>query len=684
MKTRILSSFVFVLCFLSLSQFANAQCPGISGTWSFCRNENNTLTFTLSNPPASAYTWSVPYGNIISGQGTPTLVVNFPIACAPANVPFNITVSWGVNAGCGLNTSHQTYASVFTPAPLIGPTSVCANTANWVYSAMGNAGPGPTPALDYLFYVTGGTITQQWGIPINTYDFNYFIRVDWGSGSVGKIKWCIRNFQPGYNICSFCDSVNINLLGTNPIPTVNLGPDINACVFPVTLNAGSGHLAYSWNTNATTQTISAPGVNAYSVTVLDAGGCSSDDINVFSGSPLNVTITPTSSSLPMCPGTPIALNAGTGPGWTYLWNNGVTTQVNNVSTPAFYAVTVTAPGGCTGTDNQLVEYIPGPVISPASPTLCPAGSVTLDAGSGFISYLWSNGATTQTTSVSSTGTYFVTVVTPSGCARTGSRIVALGTAAPISISSPTSGILCTGSTGGGTVTLTASNGYSNYLWSNGATTQSITVLITGTYTVSASNGGPCVSTASQVVTAVCGTPAGRFTTNLLSNSVTFNWGAVPCANKYRIYYKPVSSPLWLQVVVNAPATSVNVAGLGNQTAYQWRMQSICPGMGNSVFSSTLTFSTPFKTDDPGVADVPVNTGLELFPNPNEGKFTLRYYHESGGEVEICMYDMQGKLILCETRNAEAGENSWVIDAGELPTGIYLVRAGSNYLRFLVE
>lgn len=52
---------------------------------------------------------------------------------------------------------------------------------------------------------------------------------------------------------------------------------------------------------------------------------------------------------------------------------------------------------------------------------------------------------------------------------------------------------------GGTATIDAGNGFNSYTWSNGQTTQSITVNQSGTYTVTASN-GQCESTGSIVVT----------------------------------------------------------------------------------------------------------------------------------------------------------------------------------------
>src|ERR1043165_7108995 len=81
-------------------------------------------------------------------------------------------------------------------------------------------------------------------------------------------------------------------------------------------------------------------------------------------------------------------------------------------------VTVTQ-NGCQGSSaNPIVVTVnqaPVPNITPGGThNICTGHSVILDAGSGYSAYLWSNGATSQTITVDSTGTYNVTV-TQNGC-----------------------------------------------------------------------------------------------------------------------------------------------------------------------------------------------------------------------------------------------------------------------------
>jgi hypothetical protein len=115
----------------------------------------------------------------------------------------------------------------------------------------------------------------------------------------------------------------------------------------------------------------------------------------------------------------------------------------------------------------------------------------------YSNYLWSpEGQTTSSITVNATGNYFVTATNAQGCSAispaTAVTVNPLPTAV-ITASGPTT--ICTGSS----VTLTASEG-SSYLWSNGATTQSINVLSTGSYSVTVTANGCSTTSAATDVT----------------------------------------------------------------------------------------------------------------------------------------------------------------------------------------
>lgn len=154
----------------------------------------------------------------------------------------------------------------------------------------------------------------------------------------------------GSNGCPTNDSIDV---AVNAQPNVDLGPDTTVCAMPpATLDAGAGFSSYAWNTGANTQTITITASGAYAVMVTDSNGCTNNDS-------VNLTVQPNpvpniGQDTSVCPGTPVVLDAN-GPGFSYLWSTGSTTDTINVLTSGTYAVTVTDPFGCSGSDTVFVD-----------------------------------------------------------------------------------------------------------------------------------------------------------------------------------------------------------------------------------------------------------------------------------------------------------------------------------------
>lgn len=282
-----------------------------------------------------------------------------------------------------------------------------------------------------------------------------------------------------------------------PVIGVN-GPTEFCAGQGVRLDAGSGYASYSWSNGATTQTILADENRSYTVTVTARGGCRGTSM------PVVVTVHPrpfpsiTTNRPPViCDGQPVTLDAGAGY-VSYRWSTGDTTRSIIVDAPGRYMVTVTNAEDCTGaaTLDVVRGSIPVPVITPGGAiALCDNDSVTLDAGSGYAEYLWSNGATSSSIRVSEDGTFTVTVTSVEGCIAVSAPVtvtVRQGLNPVITPDGPLS--FCTG----GSVTLRAPEGFQSYLWSNGRTESSITVTSSGRYTVTVSDENGCRATSPAV------------------------------------------------------------------------------------------------------------------------------------------------------------------------------------------
>ncbi|MTB54018.1 SprB repeat-containing protein, partial [Lewinella sp. W8] len=132
------------------------------------------------------------------------------------------------------------------------------------------------------------------------------------------------------------------------------------------------------------------------------------------------------------------------------------------------------------------------------------GTITLTVvgGTAGYTYAWSNGATTQNLSGLAAGTYTVVVTDANGCTTTESFTI--DQPEPLVATGVTTDVICNddaGTSDDGTITLTVVGGTAGYTyaWSNGATTQNLSGLAAGTYTVVVTDANGCTTTESFTI-----------------------------------------------------------------------------------------------------------------------------------------------------------------------------------------
>ena len=207
-------------------------------------------------------------------------------------------------------------------------------------------------------------------------------------------------------------------------------------------------------------------------------------------------------------------------------------------------------------------------------TFCQGANVTLTANSGS-SYLWSNGATTQSISATTAGSYTVRVIDAAGtCTNTSSATEVTVNALPTaSFSANGSTTFCQGDN----VTLTANTG-SSYLWSNGATTQSISATTAGTYSVIVTNANGCSANSSLQSIVVNSLPAASVSANG-STSLCNGGNVILTANSANSY-------LWSNGATDQ-SISVNTAG-----SYSVQVTDANGCSNNSAAQDVVVYSSP--------------------------------------------------------------------------------------------
>ncbi len=229
-------------------------------------------------------------------------------------------------------------------------------------------------------------------------------------------------------------------------------------------------------------------------------------IQITSVSGITATVN-SSGPTTFCVGDSVILTAS--PGNSYSWSTSDTTQSITVFTSNTYTVNVIGNcGTATASQTVIVNTLPVANITASGPTqFCQGSSVTLTAA-GTGPYLWSTGETSSSISVSTSGTYILSVLNSCGTDTTSEEVIVKQL--PTATISGAPAVVCPGEI----VTLTASGGTS-YLWSNGETTESIKISNGGNYNVTASN--DCGSAQDNVVIASSNLNV-SFTADTLSGS----------------------------------------------------------------------------------------------------------------------------------------------------------------------
>ena len=234
--------------------------------------------------------------------------------------------------------------------------------------------------------------------------------------------------QSAINYSFQCDyHFTLGMVGTftvNPSPTANAGSDISICAGSSTTLNASGNGTYAWSpsiglscTTCANPVTSPTITTTYTVTVTNSCGSISDSV-VVTVNPIPFVDLGADTS--QCGGS-VFLDAGN-IGSSYLWSNGATTQLLNVSVSNTFSVKVTNQYGCIDSDTILVKINPLMTLSvtstDASCITCPNGSASLIVSGGTPGYTYVWMPLTQTTSTVTgilPGNYTVCVTDAAGC-----------------------------------------------------------------------------------------------------------------------------------------------------------------------------------------------------------------------------------------------------------------------------
>jgi PKD repeat protein len=263
-----------------------------------------------------------------------------------------------------------------------------------------------------------------------------------------------------------------------------------------------GELPYSYQWSNGNSTFLADSLTSgiYVVTVTDAHGCSNFAIATVSDMQAPVITVSAVVDVSCYGGVSGAIDInliGNSAPYTYIWSNGSTSQDVYQLVAGPYEVIVTDVNGCVSTRSILVEEPPQVILSTiTTPASCGnndgTGAVAVSGSTGPYGYIWPDGGNTPAEYSLGAGIYNVTVVDNNGCIYD-TDVTINEVNGPLIVQDSITGTGCGSNLASIYIHPVNGTGPFTYSWSNGATTQDLLNVLTGSYTVTVTGNDGCRS-----------------------------------------------------------------------------------------------------------------------------------------------------------------------------------------------
>ncbi len=444
---------------------------------SFCEGNDGSISLTpINGDPPFNYQWEGPVSGVAANiNGT------FTIAGLTQGI-YKVTITDDSNLAC----------DIVIPVIIVnGPGAVVDSVINIVPATCFGTNDG---AIDIT--VDGTSPSYIWSNGATTEDL---IGVVAGNYSVTVID-------------GVCNTILDNIFIPEPTDlTLNVNAFANASCHGsadawIDINASGGQspYTYAWSHGAADEDVSNLIAGTYSLSITDANGCEAILNNIQISEPVDYNLGLDSLQVVSCfgeaeGGVYISVEGSTAP-YDYEWNNGVETEDLESVIAGSYWLTISDVNNCTFVTDIFLVTEPEPLEVSVTNLVAPTcnqifdGQISVFISGGTVPYTfeWSNGATTQNIADLPPGVYGLTVTDANDCTVVLSQTPLLAPTLLFLDIDDLENESCEGlSNGLIDVSVTGGTGPYNFQWSNGGSSQNISNLPAGHYTVTVTDNNGC-------------------------------------------------------------------------------------------------------------------------------------------------------------------------------------------------
>jgi hypothetical protein len=446
----------------------------------------------------------------------------------------------------------------------------------------------------------------------------------------------------------------------------------------VSCNGGQAPYNFNWsNGNLNIKNTSKDTLNdllsgIYNVTVTDVFGCVVKKDSIQFVNPVELNINLIDAKNVNCKsdttGTiDINIFGGVLP-YQILWNNGKTTSNINNLPAGNYKATVTDANNCvqisngfeiSEPQNKLLNQIDS--VKNGDCGLSPDGKIFLTTNGGEFpyKYLWNNGMTTNNIQNLPSGKYVCRVSDALNCVRYSDTINLAQPNSNISIliNEVKNNKCAIGFNGMIDITTFGGNTPYKYKWSNGASTEDLTNVAAGNYTVTITDFNNCKQVSSTIN--VSSPDSIRFTVLFRKKASTSN-----ASDGYLVYKITGGAPpykLTSSSGVNKTLAQDTIKGLQNGTPYDFAIQDAndCVVFKNNIFVLTENL------------DIEAIQFASIRPNPVSDQLEINLDFKEYFHTNIRLVNVFGQTIISRSNDALNFQDTFDVNA--LSAGLYFIQ-----------